>query len=95
MTEAYAIRRNAAENRFDTVVEGQRCVLEYRLEGNVLAIDHVFVPEAVGGRGIAAALTKAALDTARAEGWRVVANCPYAAAYVARHPAYADLLSRG
>lgn len=95
MTEAYAIRRNAAENRFETVVEGQRCVLEYRLEGGVLAIDHVFVPEAVGGRGIAAALTKTALDTARAKGWRVVANCPYAAAYIARHPAYADLLSRG
>lgn len=94
MTDAYAIRRNAAANRFETVVEGHRCVLEYRLDGDVLAIDHVFVPEAVGGRGIAAALTKAALDAARTEGWRVVANCPYAAAYIARHPAYADLLSR-
>jgi len=95
MTDAYEIRRNAAANRFETVVEGQNCVLEYGLDGGVLAIDHVFVPEAVGGRGIAAALTKAALDTARAEGWRIVANCPYAAAYIARHPAYADLLSRG
>ena len=85
--------RNEAANRFETRVEGELCVLDYRLRERVLTIEHVLVPAAVGGRGIAAALTRNALETARREGWCVVPECSYAAAYVERHPVYRDLLS--
>lgn len=87
------IQQNESAKRFETTVDGALCVLEYRLDDGVLAIDHVGVPDAVSGRGIAAALTKSALDTARREGWRVIANCAYAAAWVKRHPEYAVLLA--
>ena len=86
--------RNEAANRFEAIVDGMPCVLEYELYGDVLAIDHVLVPDAVGGRGIAGELTRTALETARREHWRVVPNCPYVATYIARHPQYADLVSR-
>ncbi len=86
------ILRNEAAQRFETTVDGVLCVLEYRLRDGVLAIDHVGVPAAVGGRGIAALLTEQALDLARREHWRVIPNCAYAAAWVKRHPAYADLV---
>jgi predicted GNAT family acetyltransferase len=89
---AFDIVRNAAADRFETTVEGALCVLDYSLADGVLTIDHVGVPDAVGGRGIAAALTQAALDTARREGWRVVPNCGYAAAWIDRHPLYRALL---
>jgi predicted GNAT family acetyltransferase len=51
------------------------------------------VPAEVGGRGIAAALVEAAVNTARAEGWKVVPACSYAAVWMRRHPAYQDLLA--
>lgn len=88
------IRRNDAANRFETTVEGALCVLDYRLDGNVLAINHVGVPDAVGGRGIAGQLVKAAFDAARDQAWRVIPNCPYAAAWLDRNPEYADLRER-
>jgi predicted GNAT family acetyltransferase len=88
------VERNEAANRFETTVDGVLCVLEYRLEGKLFTILHTGVPDAVGGRGIAGALTKAALDTARHEGWRVVPACAYSLTYIARHPQYQDLVSR-
>jgi predicted GNAT family acetyltransferase len=89
------IVRNAAANRFETTVDGQLCVLEYRIRGSTMFIDHTGVPQAVGGRGIAAALTQAALDDARADSMDVVPNCEYVAVWIRRHPAYADLVRSG
>lgn len=94
MAQDPEIVRNDAASRFETVVDGVLCVLEYRLRSGVMMITHTGVPEAVGGRGIAAALTRAALETARGEGWRVVPRCSYSLAYLERHPEYGDLLIR-
>jgi len=52
------------------------------------------VPAAAEGQGHAAALAVAALDFARSEGKSVIPSCPYVAAYIGRHPDYADLVSR-
>jgi predicted GNAT family acetyltransferase len=86
--------RNDAAHRFEALVDGLLCVLDYRLDGKVLTITHTGVPDVVGGRGIAGTLTKTALDTARREGWRVVPDCSYSVAYIERHPQYQDLVSR-
>lgn len=87
------IRHEPAQQRFTTVVDGEACELDYRRAGNVLIITHTGVPEAVGGRGIAASLTRAALAWARAEGLKVNPQCSYAAVFFRRHPEYADLLN--
>ena len=80
--------------RFYTYVESHRAELDYRLEDAIMTITHTGVPEAIEGRGIAASLVQAALATARAEGWKVVPRCAYAAAYVRRHAdRYSDLLA--
>lgn len=89
------ILRNEAAQRFERTVDGALSVLDYRLRDGVLAINHVGVPDAVGGRGLAGLLTRSALDTARRERWRVIPNCSYAAAYILRYPEYADLVSGG
>ncbi|HEU4663338.1 MAG TPA: GNAT family N-acetyltransferase [Dokdonella sp.] len=88
------IEHNAAQRRFETVVDGVSSVLEYDLRDGVMTITHTGVPAEVGGRGIAGALVTAAFETARHEGWRVVPDCSYAAAWIQRHPAYADVLNR-
>jgi predicted GNAT family acetyltransferase len=76
--------RNA--RRFKTTVEGHQAVLDYILSKDVMTITHTGVPHAIGGRGIAAELMRAALGAARAEGWQVNPACSYAAAYMRRHP---------
>jgi predicted GNAT family acetyltransferase len=86
---------NAAAQRFEAMVDGALCVLDYRIRGKTLSLDHAGVPDAVGGRGIAAALTQHALDSARERGMVVAPNCSYVAAWIKRHPAYADLVRVG
>ena len=80
------ISHDAAGRRFSTEVEGHRAELDYRLDGTVMHISHTGVPSAIGGRGIAAALMKAALAHAEAAGWTVVPACSYANAYMTKHP---------
>ena len=86
------ITHDRTRRRFETRVDGEVGMLDYALDGATMVILHVVVPAAIGGRGIASALTKAALDSARAEGLRVVPQCPFAASYVHAHPEYADIV---
>lgn len=86
------VRHAAAQSRFSALVDGVECELDYRRTGNTMVITHTGVPEAVGGRGIAGTLTRAALEWARAEGLKVSPQCSYAAVFFRRHPEYADLL---
>ena len=88
---SFDIRHDRAAGRFETDVDGHACRLDYRRAGNVMTITHTGVPAPVEGRGIASALTRAAMDTARAEGWTVVPACSYAEAWLRRHPEFADL----
>jgi predicted GNAT family acetyltransferase len=80
------ISHDVAAHRFTTTVAGERAVLDYTLAADVMTITHTEVPSSIEGRGIAAQLTRKAIDTAREHGWRVVPACSYAASYLARHP---------
>lgn len=85
------ILHDTAQGRFSTTVEGHAGYLEYVVRNGVMDIVHTIVPEAIGGRGIAGRLVKAALEYARAADLEVRPTCEYAAAYMARHPEYAGL----
>jgi predicted GNAT family acetyltransferase len=80
-------------HQFRVEVDGHRGVVDYTLRDGVIAISHTGVPPEIGGRGIAAELTRTALETARREGWKVRPACSYAAAFMRRHPEFADLLA--
>lgn len=86
------IEHDREGHRFTTEVDGHRASVDYRLEDSRMIIVHSGVPKPIEGRGIAATLMRAALDAARAEGWRVVPQCAYAADFVRRHAEYADLV---
>lgn len=85
------VEHDAARRRFSASVDGHACELDYRLDGGVMTITHTGVPAAVGGRGIAAAMTQFALEHARSHGWKVVPACSYAVVYMKRHPEFDDL----
>lgn len=88
-----SIEHNPGQLRFQWTEDGILSVLDYQLHDGVMIITHTGVPEAVGGRGIAADMTKAALEKAREEGWTVRPLCSYAAAYIRRNQQYQDLLA--
>ena len=89
----YAIQHDVSARRFHTDVGGLESELVYRLSDGVMRIVHTGVPEQLGGRGIGASLVRAALETARSEGWKVRPACSYAAAFFERHHEYDDLLT--
>jgi hypothetical protein len=80
------ITHDADAHRFITELDGNRAELDYTLADGVMTITHTRVPPAIGGRGIAAQLTEAALGAARAAGWSVNPACSYAKAYLEKHP---------
>jgi uncharacterized protein len=81
------------QNRFFTKVDAIVAHLDYELADKVMTITHTIVPEALGGRGIAGHLTKAAFDHARAQGYKIIPACSYVAAWVKRHADEQDLLA--
>ncbi|MBO9331007.1 acetyltransferase [Achromobacter sp. HZ01] len=86
-----SVTQDTERSRYTATVDGVLCVLDYHLQDHVMTITHTGVPSQVGGRGIAAELTRHALEAARAQGWKVRPSCSYADAYMRRHPEYADL----
>lgn len=92
---AVEVRHNEAESRFEALVDGELARADYRREGDALRLFHTEVPYDLEGRGIAAALVRAALAHARANGLRVVPQCSYVRAWMKRHPESQDLLADG
>jgi hypothetical protein len=88
------IRHNASLQRFDIEVDNQVAFLSYQHDRGRVILDHTFVPETLRGRGLAGVLAQAALEAARAEGWRIVPQCSFVASYLRRHPQFADLVDR-
>ena len=91
---ALTVTHDRAAQRFEALVEGGRCVVDYRRVGGVMHIVHTEVPASLQGQGLAAALVQAVLDQARALGWRVRPVCSYVAAYMRRHAETQDLLEQ-
>ena len=84
---------NGAKSRFELVEEGLLAFADYRRRDGVLAITHVEADPALRGKGSAGRLMAGMLEIVRAEGLKVRPICPYAVAYIARHPAYQDLVA--
>ena len=89
-----AVTHNAGRQRFEATVDGQLCVADYQLRGNVMWMTHTGVPTAVGGRGIAAELVRVALEWAEQKDYRVEPSCSYVEVYMRRHPETLKLLAR-
>lgn len=76
------------KGEFQTIVDGVKAHVSYISDGKMLDIRHTIVPEAIGGRGIASALVKAAYDYAVENHLTPVATCSYAVTWLQRHPEY-------
>ena len=89
--EGFEIINNESEKRFEVSVNGLLSKLDYLQDENTFVITHVGVQPELRGQGVAGKLTQAGLEFAKAKSLRVIPMCSYAAAYIRRHPQYAEL----
>jgi predicted GNAT family acetyltransferase len=87
------VTRNQAEEQFEARMDGDTGVLTYAEQDGKLYLLHTEVPEAMEGQGVAGALVRRAMEYAKEQGVKVVPFCPFARAYLKRHPEYEDLIA--
>lgn len=86
------VTHNETENRFETWIDGQLSKLDYIEDKDTFVITHVGVYPEHRGHGVAAKLTRAGLEYAKAKSLRVIPMCSYAAIYLRRNPQYLSLM---
>jgi uncharacterized protein len=86
------IVNNKAQHRYELTVDGHLAATYYSVADGVITFIHTEVPPELGGKGIGPQLIKGALDQVRADGLKVIAQCPFVKAYIEKHPDYDDLL---
>jgi uncharacterized protein len=83
---------NKAHHRYELTVEGHLAATYYSVADGVITFIHTEVPPELGGKGVGSKLVQGALDQVRAEGLKVIPQCPFVKAWIDKHPDYADLL---
>jgi predicted GNAT family acetyltransferase len=79
-------------NRFEAHVESELAgSAQYIRTPELVVYPHTQVDPKFEGRGVGAALARAALDDARRRNVAVLATCPFIADWMRRHPEYGDL----
>jgi hypothetical protein len=86
MSDIPPVVNNEAESRFEVEVDGHRAELVYHRSGKRFVLVHTGVPDELEGHGIAGRLVTAAIDEAVAHDDTVVPLCPFARAWLERHP---------
>lgn len=85
---------NVEKQRYEIHVDGVFAGLTQAIEdGEIVTMPHTKVFDEFAGQGLAGQLVGGALDDIRARGKKIVAECPYVAQFVVKHPEYADLLA--
>ena len=80
--------------RYELHLDGERVGLaDYSIRDGVITIPHVETDPQHRGKNFAARLMAGALDDIRERGMTVRPLCPYAAAYMQRHPDTQDLVA--
>ncbi|MEV0006169.1 GNAT family N-acetyltransferase [Micromonospora sp. NPDC050980] len=90
---SFLVEENAAKHRFEILVDDALAGFSaYLPRGEVLVFTHTEVDDRFQGQGVGGALIRGTLEKVRARGGRVVPRCPFMAAFIERHPDYADLV---
>lgn len=85
---------NPEQGRYEAFLDGALAgFAEYRALPQGIELFHTVVDPAFGGRGIAGMMARFALDDIRVKGRRVVPTCEFMAAWIGKHPDYAELVA--
>lgn len=89
-------RNNPERLRYEIEIDGRIAGhADYRREDGAIRFTHTEVAPEFEGQGVGSRLAKFALDDARRQGLKAIAQCRFIASYIARHEQdYADLVVR-
>ncbi len=95
MSETETLTRVEATRRYELRDGADELLgyVEYLPAGGSTIVAHTEVPPEREGTGVGGRLVRGAFEAIAAEGKTVMALCPFAAAYVQRHPELVPLLS--
>ncbi|HEX9462832.1 MAG TPA: GNAT family N-acetyltransferase [Alphaproteobacteria bacterium] len=91
--DSATVTDNPDQSRYELAVEGKIVFAIYRRDGATLVIRHVEAPPSLRGTGAASRLMHGVMEIARTQRLKVRPLCSYAAAWLARHEKYRDLLA--
>ncbi len=91
MAETYANGVTDDGRRFVLQENGGEAFADYRADGGRMIVPHVEAAHSLRGTGAAGRLMEGVVDAARQRGLKIVPLCPYADAWMRRHPETADL----
>lgn len=90
----YKAVHQPVDSRFIVPLEQDHtAIASYQLQGEVLAIDHTEVPEALRGKGYGAKMMEAVLKAIDQEGYKVKPVCPYVKHYMDKHKEWDHLFA--
>ena len=84
---------NTGAHRFEAALDGHLATSTYRLTQGTLTILHTTVPPELEGKGVGSAIVRFVLASARERGLKIIPLCRFFAAWFARHPEEADIIS--
>jgi len=94
VTEDFSFSDAPDHSRYELRAGGELVsVLEYRVNGDVVALTRAFTNPAKRGHGYAAVVTERAVDAIEAEGKTALPVCWYVADWFADHPERAGVLA--
>lgn len=98
MAEHITVTREDSRHRYEVRLDGELAgFADAYVDGDeaggsgVVVVPHTEVDPAFGGQGVGSALVKGLLEDVRARGLVVRPLCSFVAAYLDKHPEYADL----
>ena len=91
MTEPITVAHDEARHRYQALVGGEVAGTAYYRVREHKVFWHTEVKTEFEGKGVGSALAKGVFDDLRARGEQAVFECPFLAAFLKRHPTYADL----
>jgi len=97
MTTEASVRDNPERSRLEAVLDDGRVAgyAHYRPGQPAYVFDHTVVEDAFEGQGIGGRLADGVVAHAREHGLRVVPQCSFLRAHLARHPESHDVLADG
>ncbi len=84
---------NKAKQRFELKAGEHLALAHYKMSDGVITFTHTEVPQELSGQGVGSRLARGALEQVQARGLKVVAQCPFIAAFIRKNPEFAALLA--
>ena len=86
MADTFANGVTDTGRRFELRERGELALADYREQDGRMIVPHVEAAHALRGTGAAGRLMEGVVDAARRRGLKIVPLCPYADAWMRRHP---------